>query len=172
MRPPATPIRQGLFRLFCLALLILCSGCSSFDAKWKAAAQGKGGERWEGRWTSDKHVKRDGSPMGGRLRAVLQPTPQGALVADIKANWLIFASGYEMTFQPKLAGPRRSATPATREFSGAHTLPAVFGGVYRYEATLTGDHFQSSYTSSYDHGKFSMDRVRSDKDYASAHARH
>lgn len=160
-----------LIRWVLLLLLAgLGSACSSFDARWKAAGTGSGAaQRWEGRWSSEKHITASGSPSGGRLRAVIEPGPQQALIAHLRANWLLFTSDYSMVFTPKPGPPRRSPG---REFSGAHPLPKLFGGSYRYDARLAGDRLTARYTSSYDDGTFFLQRVVPAKDYTSAHARH
>ncbi len=153
-----------------LALLFgLCSACSSFDRRWKTAATSATAERWDGRWTSGKHVKGDGSPEGGRLRAVTEPGPKMGLTAHFHANWLVFSSDYSTAFEPKAAGPRRGAG---REFSGTQELPKIFGGVYHYDALLLGDQFTTHYSSSYDHGTFTLHRVDPRKDCTSRHAGH
>lgn len=151
-----------------LVLCGLCSACSSFDARWKAAANG-GGERWDGRWTSAKHVTAGGSPEGGRLRAVTETGPNKTLIAHFHANWKIFATNYSVTLDPKKAGNRGAVA---REFSGTQELPKMFGGTYHYEARLDGDRFDALYHSSYDHGTFALQKVQNAKDYDPAHARH
>jgi hypothetical protein len=165
VRPAPELLRWVL--LFLLAGL--GSACSSFDAKWKAAGSGSGAERWEGRWTSEKHISASGTPAGGRLRAVIEAGPEKALTAHLRANWHIFTSDYSMVFIPK---PGQSSQSPAREFSGVHQLPRIFGGAYRYDARLAGDQLTARYTSSYDHGKFVLRRVVPMKDYASAHTRH
>lgn len=152
-----------LRRLLLLLVPILCTACSSFDSRWKAAESNKVATRWDGKWTSEKHVTPGGGPAGGRLRAVLEPAAEGCLTAHFHANWLIFSDDYTMTLKPKphSSGPRRQGT---REFSGEHELPKSFGGVYRYTAKLAGDQFTARYTSSYDHGTFSLRRLPARKD--------
>jgi len=142
-------------------LVALCSACSSFDARWKAAATSATATRWDGRWTSEHHQTASGSPVGGRLRAVIEPAAGQGLAANLHANWLLFASDYTMTFEPKTDGPRRANV---REFSGTHELPKIFGGTYRYKARLAGDRLTARYTSSYDHGTFTLQRLVVAKD--------
>jgi hypothetical protein len=171
-----TPVRftsvrlaPGLLRWLLLLLLAgLGTACSGFDARWKAAGTAAGSERWDGRWTSGKHITASGSAAGGRLRAVIEPGPQQALNAHLRANWLLFTSDYSMVFTPKPGQSRRSPG---REFSGVHQLPKLFGGAYRYDARLAGDRLTARYTSSYDHGTFVLRRVVPEKDYASPHPR-
>ncbi len=151
-----------------LLLAILCgalAACSSFEAKWRAAKSPA--TRWDGRWTSAKHMS-GGGPAGGRLRCVLEEAPLArgcfpakprpepgrapVLGAAFHANWLLFASTYSMTLTPE----KNSRT----NFRGTHDLPAIFGGTYRYAAHISGDRFTARYDSSYDHGSFDLTRVR------------
>ncbi len=155
-------------RFLLLILGLSLAACSSFDGRWKSAASSSTATRWEGRWTSHKHQTPSG-PAGGRLRAVIEPAPEGKLTAHFHANWQIFSSDYTMTLNPKGASPRRGSG---RDFVGTHELPKMFGGTYRYEAQIVGDDFQASYDSSYDTGIFTLRRLPPAKDYASAHAGH
>ena len=88
-------------RLIALSLAVSLTACSSFDRHWKEAATSRTAERWDGRWTSGKHVTGSGSPAGGRLRAVTEKGADGKMTAHILANWLAFSSDYTVTFQPK-----------------------------------------------------------------------
>ncbi|MEI9896840.1 MAG: hypothetical protein WDN28_24045 [Chthoniobacter sp.] len=155
-------------------MLALCAtllgACSSFDRQWKDAAQGKGrATRWDGQWTSGKNVYANGAFHHGRLRCVLVTQPDRSLVAHFHANWLIFSGNYDMPMQPLPTGPRR---PNIRKYQGTHDLPAMFGGTYRYQATIEGDRFITRYTSSYDEGTFNLRQVSSAKELSDLHAQH
>lgn len=160
--------RLGL-RLAVILLFGLCSACSSFDARWKAAAASSTATRWDGHWTSEKHRAPGGGAAGGRLRAVIEPAAEQKLTVHFRANWLAFASDYTMTLEPKAAGPRRTEV---REFRGTHELAKMFGGTYRYDARLAGDRLSARYTSSYDVGTFALQRVQLAKDCFPARAGH
>lgn len=142
-------------RLIALSLAVSLTACSSFDRSWKEAATNPAKERWDGRWTSRKHITGSGAPAGGRLRAVTETAADGKMTAHILANWLAFSTDYTVAFQPKgksQAGPRR-------EYSGTHELSKIFGGTYQYDLTREGDHMTARYDSSYDKGKFDLHRV-------------
>jgi hypothetical protein len=97
------------------------------------------------------------------LRAVLEPAADERLTATFHANWLLFSSNYTMTLEPepRLPGPRGEKV---REYRGTHELPKAFGGIYRYEARISGDRFTARYRSSYDHGTFTLQRLPARKD--------
>jgi hypothetical protein len=137
---------------FCLA------ACSSFEREWREAGTVPGRDaysgRWQGRWTSAKHRN-----SGGDLRCILVPTSTPGKAGDrqyqayFKAKWLAFSASYKVPLNGRERGN-------TLFFAGNHRLAAVYGGVYRFEGTATRKHFSSSYDSSYDEGRFEMDRVR------------
>ncbi len=142
----------------CLFLLLgLLTSCSSFQSRWKAAAGKPGQQRWDGRWTSEKHHDlTGGAPETNRLRAVTEYDSKKDLVAHFHANWLVFSADYSMTFQPKTGGTH---SKGVREFSGTQELPKLFGGTYHYEATLSRDELIAHYNSSYDYGTFTLHRA-------------
>jgi hypothetical protein len=161
---------QRLLRCLLLLSVVLLGGCTSFDRQWNAAGQGTGGAtRWDGRWSSGTRKETDGSPHGGRLRCVLEPQPGQQLLAHFHANWLIFSGNYDLPLQP--ASPVAKPGKA-RDYRGTHDLPWVFGGTYRYTATIDPVHFIAHYTSNYDTGVFTLHRVPSDKELAETHAKH
>lgn len=153
-----------------VAIIVLFSACSSFDARWKRAQADPKLTRWDGHWTSEKHHKSNGEPMGGRLRCITAPSDAQKLAAHFHANWLIFASDYTTVLKPVRPGPVKNRD-AVREYRGTHELPAMFGGTYRYEARISRDRFNARYTSSYDHGVFTLRRVHLAKDCFPSHAR-
>ena len=148
-----------LARLSAVLVLALGAGCSSFQGKWDAAgAPGKfqNASRWDGRWTSARHKNGAGQPEGGRLRCVMEPASEARIVAHFHANWQAFAANYEVTFSPKTPGGKKAG--GGLEFRGTHELPKAFGGLYRYDARIAGDHFNARYDSSYDSGQFELTR--------------
>lgn len=106
--------------------------------------------------------------MDGGLRCILEPA-DARLLAHFRADWLIFSSDYSMELKPVRPGPVKRGGP--QDYRGTHDLPAIFGGTYRYEARIAGDHFTARYTSSYDHGTFTLQRVALYKDCFPSHAR-
>jgi hypothetical protein len=156
-----------LLRPALMLVASLLAACSSFDARWNEAAKGgNGASRWDGHWASGVRKETDGSAHGGRLRCVLKSsTAEKAsklaakqtpphLDAYFHANWLIFSGNYELELDPVPGKPH--------EYRGTHDLPYIFGGTYRYSATVTDDHFTASYICSYDRGIFDLRRVPSE----------
>ena len=161
-------------RLLLAGLCGALAACSSFDAQWREAKEFPLPQktRWDGRWTSEKHLARDGKPEGGRLRCVLirmqpngassiQPAPEKHqyVLANFRANWSWFASDYSVCLGS--AKPLRSLQQGMPvEYRGTHDLPKLFGGTYRYTARISGGRFTARYDSSYDHGTFDLTRAR------------
>ena len=143
-----------------IAVLASCAGCSSFDAKWRAA-EGRGGSRyasrWDGRWTSEHHKTLSGSASGGRLRCVIEPVDNNRILAHFHANWLAFSGDYSVPLKAKRSVPQAGSSTVV-EYVGTHELPKVFGGVYHYAAWISADRFTARYTSTYDRGRFEMTR--------------
>ena len=145
-------------RLLCLALLgwaLVLAGCSSFNRDFKAASPPAATAArkadpfsgpWDGQWKSVDH-----KAAGGRLRCLFTRVDAAHYKARFRANWLFFASGYELTFQTKRRGDLLF-------FEGQHDLGLLFGGVYRYQGRATPEHFSATYTSKYDDGSFEMKR--------------
>lgn len=159
---------HSLLRLALVLVAGLLSACSSFDAHWKEAAQGKNGAtRWDGSWTSGAKTYANGAHHHGRLRCVLEPVlvakaaqshhgplakeTSGPLRAYFHANWVIFSGNYDMILQPVPGKPQ--------QYRGTHDLPAIFGGRYQYAAAITADHFSATYTCSIDRGAFDLHRL-------------
>lgn len=161
---------RHLLRLALVLVASLFTACSSFDAHWQGAAQGRNGAtRWDGSWESGQKVYANGAYHHGRLRCVLEPVASGKsskpinersardrrLNAYFHANWLIFSGNYDIVLEPVPGKPH--------QYRGTHDLPAVFGGTYQYAATITHDHLMACYTCSIDKGIFDLWRVPSDK---------
>lgn len=154
--------------IFLAGCALAFGGCASFDRAWKDAASSPavmaGGKerqfsgRWDGKWTSEKHRLPTG-PAGGRLRCLFTRLDDAHYRAKFRANWLCFATGYEVTFETKRQG-------GALAFHGEQDLGAIFGGVYRYDGLVTAEHFSAGFASTYDYGRFEMHRpapVRSGK---------
>ena len=157
-------------RLLLLVLALAHSACSSFDRAWviwdpqntkpvggplglppRTIPESPFDGRWSGRWTSEKHHKLNGEPLGGKLRLVLTKYDPYKYRADIRANWLIFKSDYE-TF----LDARRHDN--TLRLHGESAGVPIFGGAYRYDGRVTPRHFTMTYESRYDHGTLDLTR--------------
>ncbi len=137
--------------IIALALVLLLSGCSSFNKEWDSAlkqpipAQGLAGP-WEGHWTSDASGHND------RLRCVITEESTNKYNANFHANYKkIFHFGYTVPLEVRQDGE-------TYNFSGEADLGKMAGGVYTYAGHANGTNYFSTYSSKYDHGKFEMTR--------------
>ncbi len=153
--------RRRWMRLVAVGAALMLGACSSFDREWKQAAiqpaPAAAGKKdpfagaWDGQWTSEKHRLPSGQPSGGRLRCIFTRIDEAHYRAQFRANWLVFATGYETTFRTE----RRGSVLA---FRGEQDLGAIFGGIYRYKGQVTAEQFRAHFASSYDHGRFDMVR--------------
>lgn len=109
--------------------------------------------RWEGRWTSDRHRVPFSSKMeSGNLRCVFTQIDAYRWRANFRAEWMLGASEY----LAELYGKQRGNT---LHLKGEIPVSPIFGGNYRYEGTVTPDHFTLSYDSNYDTGIFEMRKL-------------
>ncbi len=118
-------------------------GISGERPSYKAPLAGS----WEGRWMSDKHRN-----SSGRLHCEMAPTGPGVYRARFLAQWHVFRTGYDVTIQAQSRGGRIL-------FEGAYSLPAIFGGEYRYRGVLKGNLMEARYDSAYDFGALEMRKV-------------
>lgn len=160
---------SGSSKYLSLALTcVLLGGCVSprFRAAWKKAQEtpaGEAGQRWVGRWESQKHG------VGGPLRAVLTPPSAGApnssgqLKAFFEAGWHGFTTAYPVVLQAEAQKHSGSAhSQGLLSITGQHNLDSwVGGGLYHYSGTMGPDRFEASYQSKYDTGTFTLKPVAS-----------
>jgi hypothetical protein len=134
-----------------VTMVLLVSGCSSFNSEYKTALSqpiptDDISGPWEGRWLSDKNGHT------GKLRAVLRETSAGEYDAHFHATyWKVLRASYRVPLKVDQTGIRTT-------LSGESDLGLLSGGVYTYEAEATTTAFFSTYKSKYDHGTFEMKR--------------
>ena len=135
-----------------LLLVMLTTGCSTFNREWKTAAAhpppaGDISGRWEGSWLSGKNGHH------GRLRCLVTKLDDTHYRARYKATyWKLLRFGYAVTMSVE------KSSDDTFKSAGEADLGWWGGGVYRYEGQITPDKFFSTYKSSHDHGTFQMKR--------------
>jgi hypothetical protein len=140
------------------AVVGLCAavggGCSGFNAAYETAlAQGAAPAgsiegAWDGTWTSQA------GHGGGRLRAVITRAGPDTYHAWFRAGfWNVMEASQEVDL--KVVG---GAAGSEITAAGEEDLGWLYGGVYRYEATVTPVKFGATYSSKYDRGVFEMVR--------------
>ena len=148
-------------RFLTLVCALALGACASFDRDWKAAAAQSGSRvqkadpfsgAWDGQWTSEKHRQRSGQPGGDRLRCIFTRLDDAHYRARFRANWLIFATNFDMTFDTARHG-------SVLALHGEKDIGAIFGGVYRYDGQVTPRHFSTTFASRLDSGRFEMNRA-------------
>ena len=135
-----------------LLLVMLTTGCSTFNREWKTAAAhpppaGDISGRWEGLWLSGKNGH------NGRLRCLVTKLDDIHYRARYKATyWKLLRFGYAVTMSVE------KSSHDNFKAAGEADLGWWGGGVYRYEGQITPDKFFSTYKSGHDHGTFQMKR--------------
>jgi hypothetical protein len=133
---------------------VLCTGCSTFNRDWKAAAKTFQPNdditgAWDGAWLSDVNGHH------GRLRAIVSRNGPDGYTARFKARfWKIFTYGYTI--------PLRARRESGQGWllNGEENLGKLAGGVYHYAAQADPEKFHSTYSNKYDHGTFDLKRPR------------
>ena len=145
------PGRGGL-----VGLLLIASGCSSFDRAWNAAGKAPAESaalpiagRWIGTWRSDVNGHHD------QLRCLVASATNQILSARFHARYrkafLRFSFGYTVPLTVRTNEGRI-------EFAGEADLGWYAGGTYRYDGFATATNFHSTYDSKYDRGVFRLQR--------------
>jgi hypothetical protein len=134
-----------------LVLLILGSGCGTFNRDWKRAASAStstaGMEgRWQGTWLSETNGH------NGKLRCLVKKEADGSYQARFKARYeKVLSFGYTVPLKVQ-------ETEESFRFEGDADLGSLAGGVYHYTGHATLTNFFSTYSCKYDRGTFHMRR--------------
>lgn len=145
-----SPIPALLFGLPFACLLVLFSGCSSFERDWEAFPN-RGDTLLEGRWEGSWRSEHNGHEGG--LRCMISRGEGEEYPARFKATYgKIFRFGYSMVFHAEKKGDRW-------EFRGEEDLGWLAGGVYRYHGWATDSQLEARYEARKDHGVYQMTRV-------------
>jgi hypothetical protein len=138
-------------RLLLLLLLVVASGCSSFNREWKKAgaqpvATNELTGRWQGVWVSEATGHTD------QLRCIVTCKEDGAYHARFHAKYhTILSFGYTVPLQVE-------RTNDVFQFQGEADLGWMAGGLYQYAGHADAINFFSTYSSKDDHGTFRMTR--------------
>jgi len=143
-------LRKVALLVFIPAIVLIGSGCSSFNREWKKVSQNHNPGsrlegRWEGKWISDVNHHH------GRLRCIASKDGD-VYRARFHAKYLkILSFGYTIPLKAEAANNGY-------KFRGDADLGSFAGGVYHYEGHADATNFFSTYASKYDHGTFQMQR--------------
>ena len=138
-------------RLATLLLLVLLTGCSSFQRDWRAAGKrpvpaNSIEGRWEGTWKSNSGSHSD------KLRCLVTRISDQEYEARFHAKYKkVLSFGYTATFRGEHEGN-------LFKFSVEADLGKLAGGVYRYKGEMSPTNFVSTYDSKYDRGVFHLQR--------------
>jgi hypothetical protein len=148
-------MKQALRVLFLAAAALLASSCGAvrFQNAWgdydpryeRSALEG----RWRGEWRSDQNGH------AGGLRCLMTREDGAHCHA-----WFYATYAALLFFQHQVDFHVRDTGDGTLHFTGQQDLGQAFGGLYRYEGTVTGDTFRATYQAANgDHGVFELERV-------------
>ena len=139
----------------CLALLFaVCAGpgCTSFRHDWRVAENfACFGEGIEGRWVGDWHSDKNGHH--GKLCAIITHQSEGTYRAQFFATYAVMLP---FSFEIPLTVHQSEGTYA---FTGQTNLGRLAGGVFSYNGQANSTGFTAAYSSTRDHGTFTMQRV-------------
>jgi hypothetical protein len=130
------------------SLLLVITGCSSFNRDWKMATSSTSGPSsgWDGEWRSELNAHH------GRLRAIIVPLSPDRHHVRFRASYAgILRFGYSMDWAI------RPLAPGTNIFTGSADL-GIWGS-YGCEGTLSADTMEARYDAARDHGVFRLNRV-------------
>lgn len=157
--PQVSNVTSPLLRIslttLVLAALCIGSGCTRFGRAWHAAQHPNLNAKqdstgFEGQWIG--HWRSDVNGHTGTLRCAITQTSDNHFQAFFRARYLrILQFSYPVTLTIR-------NHQGTLEFEGKSDLGKLAGGVYSYVGTARTNHFQATYTSTYDHGVFEMER--------------
>jgi hypothetical protein len=152
MRFPIPRAIHVLLSALLLPVLLLVSGCNTFNHQWKQAATQQPASptdiqgRWQGTWKSESSGHTD------KLRCIITRQSDGIYQARFKAKYhTVLTFGYTVPLQVQ-------PTDGKYQFSGDANLGRLAGGLYHYEGHANATNFFSTYNSKYDHGIFQMSR--------------
>ena len=149
--PPQDSATRAIRVLSCFLLLLLVSGCSTFNRDYQQAAsipptpdsiEGA----WTGSWLSDHNAHTGG------LRAIITRRNEDTYHARFHATYMrVLSFGQAVDLVVKKDGTNFT-------FSGSEDLGKAHGGSYSYKGNSPPDAFFSKYDCAIDHGTFQMKR--------------
>ncbi len=146
-------VQLRILRAFALSLtlLVLSSGCSSFNHDWETATkQPTQPNQLEGPWQGSWHSDVNGH--NGALRCVITKKDNDSYRARFHAKYgKVLSFGYSVTLKAQ-------QQDTNWNFKGQANLGFFAGGVYYYDGHADGTNFFSKYDCKYDHGIFEMKR--------------
>lgn len=147
-------ISAAALRALCLlALVLVISGCSSFDRQYEAAlATAPAADSPEGAWVGNWKSNKNGH--SGELRCVVEKSVDDVYIANFEARYwkcFTYTSSADLTMVQQ---------GDEYQFSGAAELGWLAGGTYHYEGRVNRKFFFSEYECNWDHGTFYLERPR------------
>lgn len=154
-------MRPVLARLILFGMLLLCTGCSSFDRRWNTAqtASITGAEpfagAYQGTWESARY-----KGASGKLWCILTRRAPDLYEAEFRATWHgIFSSRHSVNL--RVVERKGRGDEASARIAGATEIKMWVGsGRYRCEGRVTTAGLIADYDAEIDRGKFTLSRIR------------
>lgn len=147
---------SGLLRIICLCLLAgSLSSCTGWPGGWRKARTSATADGLSGAWLGTWESSRNGHH--GKLRCAVFPTADGKKWEyRYRATWAGFlCAGFTVRCTAVPEGPGRW------KVHGEKDLGAVFGGLFRHEAQVSGNQMRATYSAKVDEGVMELRRVGS-----------
>src|SRR5262249_10893638 len=127
---------------------------SEFERCWKTyRVPTSGADPFEGQWVGEWQSEANGHR--GELRCLLTHTEPEVWQARFHATYArVLRVCYSVLLKASGAGE-------TLRLKGEADLGMLAGGIYEYEGQLSAEMFNSKYRCKYDHGTFTLKRLKS-----------
>ena len=130
-------------------LVVLLSGCSSFNRDWRSY-EGETSEGIAGLWTGTWLSEANGHHGG--LRCILTTLSDSQIQARYRASYMHILR-FEYSVPMRVEGSK-----GVYAFTGEADLGEMAGGLYTYAGSITGAIFKATYHSERDWGIFELER--------------
>lgn len=137
-----------------LGVLLFLTGCGTFkyNRAWSRFEAVPESSHFEGRWKGEWESAWNGH--SGKLRCMVSFEEENRYLAWFHSTYGVFSFRHEVIFT------LTEESDCQLQFEGEEDLGKMFGGVYRYRGTVSGDAFRATYAADNgDHGVFDMTRV-------------
>ena|SRR5215204_5110513 len=150
---------SAILRLLLLSIVLLGSGCSSYERRWNAAQSPVHTTdpfvgSYAGKWESVRY-----KAATGKLWCILTQQAPDLYLAEFRATWHgIFSSTHSVTL--RVIERTKAADRPIAAFTGAAEIRMWIGsGRYHCTGKMSPTGFGAEYDADYDRGRFELKRI-------------